>query len=103
MLKLEQHKSQVKLLGELNFETVAQLLNKSEIDFNCVENKLLKVDLSQVSSFNSASMALLIEWMKLSNQKGVQIKYSGVPEQLTKIAQAYGCSQVLPLTDEFKS
>ncbi len=97
MLKLEQNKSQVKLLGELNFETVAKLLNKSDIDFNCVENKLIEVDLSQVSSFNSASLALLIEWMKLSNQKGVQIKYHSVPEQLIKIAQAYGCDQTLHL------
>ncbi len=97
MLKLQQNKSQVKLLGELNFESVARLLNKPEIDFMSVENKRLDVDLSQIDHFNSASLALLIEWMKLSAQKDIKITYHAVPEQLLKIAQAYGCDQMLPL------
>jgi len=98
MFKLEQNKSQVKLFGQLNFDTVAQLLKKPEIDFDCVENAQIEVDLSEISRFNSASLALLIEWMKMADQKGLQIKYHSAPEQLMKIAQAYGFHQELPLT-----
>jgi len=97
MLKVEQNKSQVKLSGELNFETVANSLKQSEIDFSQAENKQLDIDLSQVSRFNSASLALLIEWMKLSQQHAVKVIYHGVPEQLKKIAQAYACDQMLHL------
>lgn len=98
MFKFEQTKNQIKLLGELNFESVAKLLNKSEINFDLAENSLLEVDLSQISRFNSASLALLIEWMKMADQKGLQIKYHSVPEQLMNIAQAYGFQYELPIT-----
>ena len=98
MFKLEQNKSQVKLFGQLNFETVSNLLNKPEIDFDCIENDQIEVDLSHISRFNSASLALLIEWMKMADQKGLQIKYHSAPEQLMKIAQAYGFHHELPLT-----
>jgi len=98
MFKLEQSKNQVKLLGKLNFDTVAQLLNKPEINFDLAENGQIEVDLSEISRFNSASLALLIEWMKMADQKGLQIKYHSAPEQLMNIAQAYGFHQELPLT-----
>jgi len=98
MFKLEQDKSQVKLFGQLDFDTVADLLNKPEIDFDSVENAQMEVDLSQITRFNSASLALLIEWMKLAGQKGLQIKYHNAPEQLMNIAQAYGFHEELPLT-----
>ncbi len=98
MFKFEQNKNQVRLFGQLNFETVAQLLNKQEIDFDGVENTEIEVDLSEISRFNSASLVLLIEWMKMADQKGLQIKYHSAPEQLMKIAQAYGLQHKLPLT-----
>ena len=98
MLKLEQIQNQVKLTGELNFDSVAQLLNRPQINFDVAENSQIDVDLSQISRFNSASLALLIEWMKKAEQKGLQIKYHSAPEQLMKIAEAYGVQQELPLS-----
>jgi phospholipid transport system transporter-binding protein len=98
MFKFEQHKNQIKLFGQLDFDTVANLLNKPEIDFGIAENEQIEVDLSQITRFNSASLALLIEWMKMADQKGLQIKYHSAPEQLIKIAEAYGFKQKLPLS-----
>ncbi len=98
MLELEQTRNQVKLSGELNFDSVAQLLNQSQINFDMAENAQIDVDLSQITGFNSASLALLIEWMKKAEQKGLQIKYHSAPEQLIKIAEAYGVQQELPLS-----
>ncbi|HED34031.1 MAG TPA: STAS domain-containing protein [Gammaproteobacteria bacterium] len=93
--KFSQHKAQVKLSGELNFESVADLLNNTQISF---ENGDVEVDLSEISRFNSASLALLVEWLKIAQKKGVQIKYHSVPEQLMVIAQAYGIDHELPLS-----
>ncbi len=98
MFKLEQEKNQVKLYGQLNFDSVAQLLKKPAINFELAENSQIEVDLSQISRFNSASLALLIEWMKMAEQKGLQIKYHSVPEQLMNIAQAYGFHHELPIS-----
>jgi len=98
MLKLEQTKNQLKLTGEVNFDSVASLLNQPQINFAAAENNQIDVDLSQITRFNSASLALLIEWMKKAEQSGVQIKYHSAPEQLMKIAEAYGVLQELPLS-----
>jgi len=98
MLKLDQSRNQLKLTGELNFDSVANLLNQPQINFAAAENNQIDVDLSQISRFNSASLALLIEWMKKAEQSGVQIKYHSAPEQLMKIAEAYGVLQELPLS-----
>ena len=35
--------------------------------------------------------------MKIAQQKGLQIKYHNVPEQLLVIARAYGVDQDLPI------
>jgi len=98
MFKFEQTHNQVKLSGELDFASVAQLLNQPQISFEVAKNTEIDVDLSKISRFNSASLALLIEWMKKAEQKGVQIKYHSAPEQLMKIAEAYGVQQELPLS-----
>jgi len=84
----------VKLCGELNFESVADLLNDSQLSF---EHGDVEVDLSGISRFNSASLALLIEWVKMAQQKGMQVSYHRASEQLAVIAQAYGIDRELPL------
>lgn len=95
MLLLEQTGNQVKLSGQLDFDSVAEELRKPSIRFDTAD---LTVDLCEISRFNSASLALLLEWMKMAQQKGSQIKYHNAPEQLMAIARAYGLDQELPLT-----
>ena len=95
MYSLEQDKGTVRLKGVLDFESVAQILNKSPLSLETAE---LNVDLSEITRFNSASLALLLEWMKIAQQKGLQIKYHNAPEQLLAIARAYGIEHELPLT-----
>ncbi|VAW61038.1 hypothetical protein MNBD_GAMMA09-465 [hydrothermal vent metagenome] len=96
IIKLTQDNGRVKLVGQMNFDSVASLLNSAQISF---DNGDIEVDLSEVSRFNSASLALLLEWMKKAEQKGVQIKYHSAPEQLMVIAKAYGIAHELPLSN----
>lgn len=100
LFKCEQSKGQIKLVGQLNFESVAQLLKQNCVSFNVeqAEKGEIAVDLSGVSRFNSASLTLLLDWMKKAQQNKLQIKYHSVPEQLMVIAQAYGIDHELPLT-----
>lgn len=99
-VKCEQSRGQIRLSGELGFASVAQLLNQSpvRIDASQAENGQIKVDMSAISSFNSAALTLLLDWMQKAQQNHLQIKYHNVPEQLMVIAQAYGIDHELPLT-----
>jgi len=100
LFKCEQGKGQIKLIGQLDFASVAQLLNQGSVSFEAeqAEKGEIAVDLSEISRCNSASLTLLLDWMKKAQQKGVQIKYHSAPKQLMIIAQAYGIDHELPLT-----
>ena len=100
LFKYEQSKGRIKLVGQLNFTSVAQLLNQGGVSFDAeqAENGQIAIDLSEISRCNSASLTLLLDWMKKAQQKGVQIKYHSAPTQLMIIAQAYGIDHELPLT-----
>lgn len=90
---ISQQGDSLKLSGRLNFSSVASLLTAN----GWLQGDQLIVDLSDVEHSNSAGLALLLEWMKIAQQKGLQIKYHNVPEQLLVIARAYGVNQDLPI------
>ncbi|MCW8853911.1 MAG: STAS domain-containing protein [Gammaproteobacteria bacterium] len=82
-----------KLTGQLDFSSVARLLTAN----GWLQGDQVQIDMSHVEQSNSAGLALLLEWMKIAQQKGLQIKYHNVPEQLLVIARAYGVDQDLPI------
>ena len=82
------------LSGRLDFQSVAELLADDPLSLDESE---LHVDLADISQSNSAGLALLLEWLKKAQQKGLQIKYHNVPEQLLVIARAYGVDSDLPM------
>ncbi len=100
MLKSEQSRGHIRLSGELDFVSVAELLNKPPVSIEAsqAENGQIEVDLSAITGFNSAVLTLLLDWMQKAQQNHLKIKYHNAPEQLRVIAQAYGIDQELPLT-----
>ena len=90
---IQQQGNTVKLSGRLNFSSVASLLTSN----GWLQGDQVQIDMSHVEQSNSAGLALLLEWMKIAQQKGLQIKYHNVPEQLLIIARAYGVDQDLPI------
>ena len=80
--------------GDLSFDSVAEALRRS---LDWPEQTDIEIDLAGVSRSNSAGLALLLEWLKNAQQKGRQIKYHNVPEQLLTIARAYGIDDDLPI------
>lgn len=81
------------LSGQLDFHSVASLLSSN----GWLQGEHIQIDMGKVQQSNSAGLALLLEWMKIAQQKGLQIKYHNVPEQLLVIARAYGVDQDLPI------
>ena len=90
---IHQQGDALKVSGRLNFASVASLLTANA----WLQGDQLIVDLAEVEHSNSAGLALLLEWMKIAQQKDLQIKYHNVPEQLLVIARAYGVDQDLPI------
>ena len=93
-LTLSRRGDRLCLSGRLDFESVAELLADDPVP---LDGSALHIDLADISQSNSAGLALLLEWLKKAQQKGLQIKYHNVPEHLLVIARAYGVDSDLPM------
>jgi phospholipid transport system transporter-binding protein len=75
----------VKASGELSFETAAGAL-RSGLDLLRRDGSWV-VDLSGVTSGDSAGVAVLVEWLAAVRAAGGNVRYEGVPAQMLAIAR----------------
>lgn len=57
----------------------------------------LRIDLSALERVDSAGLALLTEWTRLTRALGHSLEFINVPQQLLTIAGVSGLDQMLPL------
>lgn len=81
--------------GPLRYATVPGLWQAARQ--LATEAPLVIVDLSGVTESDSASIALLLEWMREVQGRGGEIRFSGMPKQLEAIARVSGLEGLLPL------
>lgn len=95
MIRVERQQDRIELVGVLDYTSVKQLLAQSRDWFG--SGAVVHIGLAGITHSNSASLALLLEWLKIAGQTGRQIQYHNVPEQLLGLARAYGIDQQLPI------
>ena len=79
--------------GDLNFSNVMSIYRKSvQPSQHCPE---LVFDFSQLTSSDSAGLALIIEWIKLSRQLNKPIRFAHLSSDLMSIAKAAGIDELL--------
>jgi phospholipid transport system transporter-binding protein len=81
---------EVDQIGMSNAAEVA-VLGRAAIERGDVE-----FDLSGVSRCDSSAVAVLLEWRRAAQQRGVALKVSGLPPGLVSLAQVYGVMDLLP-------
>jgi phospholipid transport system transporter-binding protein len=84
------------LEGELGFATVPAILAHPGADIAAAPS--LEVDLKGVTRADSAGLALLVAWLRESEQAGQQITFVNVPSQLLSIARVCGLDEMLALS-----
>lgn len=74
--------------GDLTFGTIDKQIVKS---FGFLKTaSTVTIDLSQVANTDSAGLALMIEWIKMSRQYNTTLNFKNIPEQLRKLAKLSG-------------
>ena len=79
--------------GAMTFATVKALWKASEQLFP--KQATWSCNFSEVTTSDSAGLALLLEWIKLAGQQKKQIQYFQVPPQMRSIAAAAGLDGLL--------
>lgn len=75
------------ITGSLTFASI----NKQAINaFKSRENTNITIDLAKVTATDSAGLALMIEWIRLSQLQQFRILFKNIPEQLLALAKLTG-------------
>jgi phospholipid transport system transporter-binding protein len=85
----------VRVTGALTFATVSALLRDSAPLFK--PRQRLCFDLSAVTAVDSAALALLVEWLRLGRERGVQVDFAALPASLRSLAEVSDLGDVAPL------
>ncbi len=83
------------LVGELDFDSVASLLEQGLAKLNSAD--ALVLDLSGVTRANSAGLALLLEWLEQGRRRGVDLRFANLPASLVDIARISNATDLLPV------
>lgn len=51
------------------------------------------IDLAQVEATDSAGLALMVEWIRISRMSRVQLRFKNIPEQILALAKLSGLDQ----------
>jgi phospholipid transport system transporter-binding protein len=81
--------------GELDFDSVAALLDATEPPF--ATDPPTHIDLSGVIRANSAGIALLVEWLIQARRHGQELTFINVPAQMRAIIAIADLDAILPL------
>ncbi len=81
--------------GELSFATVPELARAGMQMLAGTDP--VEVDLGGVRRSDSAGVALLVEWLRQARQRGVELRYSHLPEQMRNIIRVAGLDRILPV------
>lgn len=85
--------------GELNRDTLMEAWNGREKQLKALHNSqpLLTLDLSSVSSVDTAGLAFLVNLVGITKKLNLEYKISNPPESLLKLAKISDVTSLLPL------
>ena len=82
--------------GPMTFSTAASLLDQSQRAFRQrAGQEPIELDLAQVTSADSAGLALLIEWASWTRAGSAGIRFLHMPEQLRAVARLSEAEELL--------
>ena len=79
--------------GPLTFDSVPAIYAASRAWF--VGQDGMTIDLAQVSTADSAGLALLIEWLRAARKTGVPLQFSNIPSQMQELIRVNGLQDTL--------
>ena len=92
-MKTQVQEDCLQLSGDLDFSTVATLLPEGAALIR--RAAVFTVDLTQVTTSNSAALALLLAWLRVARQHSHRLHFKGMPQQLCDMATLYGVKFLL--------
>lgn len=85
------------LQGPVTVDNVAALLAQGNGLFGA---PAVTVDLGAVTEVDSSALSLLLEWRREAGRNGRTIRYLNLPGNLKSLADLYGVTELIAMSDE---
>ncbi len=79
--------------GPLTFDSVPAIYAASRAWFSGASG--MTIDLAQVSTADSAGLALLIEWLRSARLAGAPLRFANIPSQMQELIRVNGLQDTL--------
>ena len=76
---------QVRVAGELRLDTVAAV--HRSVNLSSFPGKNVDIELGGITNADSAAVALCVEWLSQARSNRTSLKFTNVPDVLTRIAR----------------
>lgn len=80
--------------GPVTLENVMKLREESAQFFG---KAALLVDFSEVEGIDSASVSLMLEWMRKARSTGCDVRFTNLGESISSLIDLYGVEDLIPL------
>lgn len=82
--------------GPLSFDSLPRVLEQAQAFAKRDDlPPRVAIDFSRVSEVDSAAIALLLEWRRVAERRGIELSFSHLPANLLALASLYGIEQLV--------
>lgn len=86
------------LCGELTFTNASMVLKKASVHFDDIESDTIIIDLSKLEKIDSAGIALLLAWERLSKNNNKKLQLKNAQEQAISLIKTNKLLSVLNIS-----
>ena len=81
--------------GPITIDNVVTMTHRGAALFD--GHHLLVIDLDKVTEVDSTIISMLLEWLRVTRQKGCQLQFINMPGSVKSLIQLYGVEELIPI------
>ena len=91
--------NRITVSGNLTLATATQAAGEMFSDgLHLVRGDKMVVDLSGVEAVDSSAVSVLLQWLRLARERGIELAFVNLPDNLCSLAKLYDVAEVLPIS-----
>ena len=87
--------SRLRVQGAINMGNVKSLL---EAGLQQLNPELKEIDFSGLNEVDSSAISMVLEWLRVSRSRNLQLRVVNMPENMKSLASLYGVLELIPFS-----
>lgn len=87
--------SRLRVRGVVNMGNVKSLLEAGLQQFN---PELKEIDFSGLKEVDSSAISMVLEWLRVSKSRNLQLRVVNMPDNMKSLASLYGVLELIPVS-----